>query len=291
MSQLQNIPVRFHNLGDKAPSDRTPFYIGLGTLKHPVEYSHLHYGLEIGAIKSGRGELYLAGRSYPMKAGDAYFFNGMHPHAHGADEGGAMENIYVHLKQESVILVPPPRNDLRLYEPFWYPPGVLTPVIRAPNPIHAHLLKARAEARSISTLADVRAWVSILSALVALAETIEPQIQDSHTRAKHLQRETIMTSLKFIHEHFMEPLSVEDIASQCGMSESHFSHQFTGVMHVAPVEYRNKLRITRACEKLATTRDKISAIALECGFNSLSQFNDLFRRITGISPNDLRKKS
>lgn len=290
MSQVQNLPVRFHNLGEKAPSDRMPFFIGQATLKHPVEYSHIHYGLEIGAVKAGKGELHLAGRSHPMKAGDVYFLNGMHPHAHGAAEGGTMDNLYVHLKQESVILVPPPKNDLRLYEPFWYPPGVLPPVVKAPNPIHGHLLKAFEESQSISTLADIRAWVSILSALVALAETIEPQIQDSHTKSKYLQRDTIMAALKFIHGHFTEPLSVEGIASHCNMSESHFSHLFTGVMHIAPVEYRNKLRITRACERLATTQDKISTIALECGFNSLSQFNDLFRRTTGVSPNDLRKK-
>jgi AraC-like DNA-binding protein/mannose-6-phosphate isomerase-like protein (cupin superfamily) len=290
MSGKELVRTIFHNLGEKTPSNTQPIYVGLGTLRHPVQYAHLHHGVEIGAVKSGNGMLYYSGKFYPMKPGDVYFVNSMHPHSHGTTGPGTMDLIYIQIKQEAVILVPPPKNDLRLYEPFWYPPGVLPPVIRKPNRLHADVLSAYRLFQTSPQLSSLRAWVHVLSALISLAETMEPLIRESHQNLAHPQRENIMRALQFIHDRYLDPISVEDMASQCNLSVSHFSHIFTQVMQISPVEYRNKLRITRSCEQLATTNIKVSAIALECGFNSLSQFNELFRRITGASPNELRKK-
>ena len=45
----------------------------------------------------------------------------------------------------------------------------------------------------------------------------------------------------------------------------------------------------RACARLAETDDKISDIALDCGFNNLSGFNRQFQQIAGMPPKDYRR--
>ncbi len=106
------------------------------------------------------------------------------------------------------------------------------------------------------------------------------------------QKETvpIAQSLDYISMHYMEPLKIEDLASNCHLSESHFRKIFSACMGMGPMEYLNMVRIRAACDQLKRTDDFVTDIANKCGFATFSTFIRNFKKITGVSPNEWRKR-
>ncbi len=100
----------------------------------------------------------------------------------------------------------------------------------------------------------------------------------------------IAQSLDYISMHYMEPLKIEDLADNCHLSESHFRKIFSACMGMGPIEYLNMVRIRAACDQLKRTDDFVTDIANKCGFSTFSTFIRNFKKITGVSPNEWRKR-
>ena len=84
------------------------------------------------------------------------------------------------------------------------------------------------------------------------------------------------------------PLSVSDLADQCGLSEKHFSVQFKKSTGFAPHQYITAKRIEEAKRLLTETSLPIAAVALAVGFSSPGYFSAAFKRETGINPVEYR---
>jgi AraC-like DNA-binding protein len=72
------------------------------------------------------------------------------------------------------------------------------------------------------------------------------------------------------------------------MRENAFSRSFRRATGQTFTEFVNGLRVARACRLLALTRQQVSSIRDEVGFNSISNFNRHFRRIKGMTPGEFR---
>ena len=290
ISPKPKIPVRAHNLGPLAASDQQPFYAGTAKLRNPIQYSHIHHGVEIGATISGNGLFYFNGKSYRQDEGDVYFISGAKAHSHGVEENGSnFENGYIHIRLDSILLLPPPKSDFTLYRPFLLLSKDFPPVIKAPNAIYPAIVNAIKAFSSEDPLQRIKSWLHILEALIHIAEYCRPHTDSMSPENGPRNIEAMNRSLDFIHQHWNESLTIGQIAKAAGMSPSHFAHIFTDEMHLSPIDYRNRLRIMRAMEMLTSSKGKVTTVAMECGFNSLSQFNTLFRRITGAAPNSFRR--
>lgn len=99
----------------------------------------------------------------------------------------------------------------------------------------------------------------------------------------------IQRSLAFMGEHYGEDLTLKQIADSSGYSESHFCHAFKEQTGHTPFGHLNRLRVIRASEQLELTGDRITDIAMRCGFDNISYFNRTFRKQMGISPGEYRK--
>ena len=97
-------------------------------------------------------------------------------------------------------------------------------------------------------------------------------------------------SIAYIQSHLTDKLSVNEIASNTGYSSSYFSHVFTQETGMSPYQFVVKCRIEQAQQLLKTTRQTIQEIAFLCGFNSAANFCYTFRRMTGTSPKEYRKR-
>ncbi len=93
----------------------------------------------------------------------------------------------------------------------------------------------------------------------------------------------------YIHANFHEDLSLESLAAMFYISPCYLSHQFKAVTHFNLMTYIQMTRIRNVEYKLISTNMKVSDIAESCGFTSFSQFNRIFKKISGISPSDFRK--
>ena len=90
--------------------------------------------------------------------------------------------------------------------------------------------------------------------------------------------------LSYIDSNYYENLSLSFAAGKMGFSESHFSKIFKKLTGINYVNYINLIRIEHAASQLKNTPDKVTDIAINCGFNNIRNFNRVFKSITGLTP-------
>src|SRR5262245_59901576 len=115
----------------------------------------------------------------------------------------------------------------------------------------------------------------------------EFQSATSRHRAEPVQ---IWKARRFIEQHSTEELSLRKVAKMVGISANHLSEKFKQVTGVNFVEYVARTRFQEACRLLHEGDLRISDIAFATGFQSLSQFNRVFKRFSGKSPTQYRLK-
>jgi len=81
-----------------------------------------------------------------------------------------------------------------------------------------------------------------------------------------------------------EHLPLAGLAAEAGMSAWHFLRVFRQIVGLTPHQYVLRTRLHRAAVRLRRTRDPVSEIALDAGFEDLSTFNRRFRRVIGVAP-------
>ena len=91
-------------------------------------------------------------------------------------------------------------------------------------------------------------------------------------------------ALDYIKSYYNQPISIEKLASMCGLSVSQFRSTFTNKFKMSPQKFILKIRIQMACRQLAQTDSDIATIAQECGFCDQSYFTRQFRTHTGMTP-------
>jgi AraC-like DNA-binding protein len=99
----------------------------------------------------------------------------------------------------------------------------------------------------------------------------------------------IWKARKFIEEHSNEELSLKRVARAVNISRNYLSEKFKEVTGVNFVEYVARVRFEKACELLENADPRISEIAFAVGFQSLSQFNRIFKKLSGKSPTAYRR--
>jgi AraC-like DNA-binding protein len=112
--------------------------------------------------------------------------------------------------------------------------------------------------------------------------------QVSLRNQNHAEPVEIWKARNFIDEHSEEEVSLTKIAKLVNISPNHLSDKFKEVTGVNFVDYIARTRTAKASELLDNSNLRISEIAFAVGFQSLSQFNRVFKKLTGKSPSAYR---
>lgn len=106
------------------------------------------------------------------------------------------------------------------------------------------------------------------------------------------QGERLQTVMNFVLEYYASPIKLEEVSSSVYMSKNAFCRFFKQRTNKTFFQFLSEVRIHHAKQKLLTQLDKsVNEIALECGFNSISNFNKQFKDITGNNPIYFRKSA
>ena len=100
----------------------------------------------------------------------------------------------------------------------------------------------------------------------------------------------VMKVRDFINTHINDELRLEQLANLVGMTPTAFSRFFKLRTGKNLSEYIVDIRLGHAARLLLDTADSVSEICWNCGFNTLSNFNRLFRKRKGCSPTEFREK-
>jgi AraC-like DNA-binding protein len=93
----------------------------------------------------------------------------------------------------------------------------------------------------------------------------------------------------FIAEHLDEALSLAQVARAANMSAFYFCKIFRATLGVTFTNYVARARVEKAKQILLNPHVRVSEAAYAAGFQSLSQFNRVFRRIAGEAPSAYRE--
>jgi len=150
--------------------------------------------------------------------------------------------------------------------------------------IVGELAQAAVEKKSDLSLDEIG---MMLAARFAAAASGESNRQDLSAR----ERRRAVEAALWISEHAPEPIDLAAIARLSGLSPFHFLRSFAKTIGVTPHQYLVRCRLQQAARLLAERERAITDIALDCGFNDLSNFIRTFRRAAGMSPRAFRRAS
>ena len=95
--------------------------------------------------------------------------------------------------------------------------------------------------------------------------------------------------IRLIHQSYTEGLQVQEYAEQVDLNYRYASNAIKELFGYSIKEYIARLRIAYARSNLIRTKDSITEIAYESGFQSMSRFYEWFDRICQTTPNDYRR--
>jgi AraC-like DNA-binding protein len=252
---------------------------------------HFHPEHQLTLVLRSHGHRVVGDSIAPLSAGDLVLVGGNVPHVwHQDPEAARGPRDAVH------AIVVRFRHDFLggdfLHKPEMQPLREL--LRRAQRGLQVTGRTRQAVAKRMQELAQSSSMARVIHLLAILDELARSKELKPLASAKFLpelqagDQDRMSRVLRHIHTHLMDDIAREDVAERASLSAGAFSRFFKTRTGKTLPQYVNELRIGRACSRLADTDDKISDIALDCGFANLSGFNRQFQRVTGMTPRKYR---
>ena len=92
----------------------------------------------------------------------------------------------------------------------------------------------------------------------------------------------VRQALAYIHRHYRETVTLEQLAAAAGYSSGYFCKLFKKVTGLSPLQYVVRCRLEQAKKRMLTTRDPLETIMLEVGFHNYGYFWRMFKAVYGL---------
>lgn len=99
----------------------------------------------------------------------------------------------------------------------------------------------------------------------------------------------IVATKEYLNDNLQKKISLDALSRDIGISKYYLHRLFSEFNGETPNGYLTKIRLEYAKNKLQTSKDPISEIAMACGFDHTAYFSNLFKKHTGLSPSQFRK--
>lgn len=115
------------------------------------------------------------------------------------------------------------------------------------------------------------------------------KIKEPHV-AVNQDTERIRKMMDYMHSHYSEKVELSQVAGQAGIGERECLRCFQRILQISPMQYLLKYRILQGASMLLTGEDSIAEIAIQAGFDSPSNFTQMFKRFYKYTPTEYRKR-
>ncbi len=154
------------------------------------------------------------------------------------------------------------------------------------SPLDANLLDA---AVRLVRLLDSPAEVRVLRPLITREIVYRLLMGEQGNRLRHLallggHTDGIAEAIERLRREFHQPLRIDNLARELGMSVSGFHHQFKAVTAMSPLQFQKQLRLQEARRLMIGEHLDAAGAGLRVGYDDASQFSREYKRLFGQPP-------
>lgn len=124
--------------------------------------------------------------------------------------------------------------------------------------------------------------------LAAFAIQLSDLLNRLLTEEANSEPQIVVKAKRFVNAHLEEKLSLDSVSSHVGVSPFYFCKLFKQATDMTLTEYVNRRRVEWAKRKLINPNARVTEVAFDVGFQSVSQFNRSFLKYVGVSPTRFR---
>ncbi|ABK98433.1 helix-turn-helix transcriptional regulator [Pelobacter propionicus] len=162
----------------------------------------------------------------------------------------------------------------------------------------AAALTIPATPQMLRTAADILAHsvrpdnlLPVMSGALDLLRQIAHSRELSRVPSADREKSAVDAACKLLEASMDNPPSLEELATQVGMSATRFKQAFSRIRGVPPFAYLRNLRLERAMCLLRYEGLRVTEVALEVGYNNFSHFAKIFEARFGIVPSRVRRET
>jgi AraC-like DNA-binding protein len=259
----------------------------------PYFYPHLHRHEEIQLtlILKGEGTLLIGNNMHPFGPNEVYLIGANMPHEFKSDasyfEPGSDKQVHTLTiffntkgKLANLFDLPELKN---VY--FFFSSNYRG--FRVPQHFFTEISNRILSIKYTNGMDQLIQFFQLLKSLSAI-ENICPLTSGEEPKSfSDFEGVRIGNIYNFIMKHFNRDISLDEVAATAFMTPQAFCRYFKKHTRVTFVTFLNEVRINEACKKILDgTYGSISSVAYECGFNSITNFNRVFKTIIGKSPKE-----
>lgn len=227
---------------------------------------------------------------HPFKENDIFFLGANQPH------------VFKSMSQDGLL------NESRSISIFFDPNGKLKSLFslgefdslnhfiqsnsrgfKVPDTYFQQISERVVQLKEADELDKLMQFFYLLRSLAMISKEIDPlcveRIEFNHESSSGVSRITLICN--YIKENFKNELTLEDVANYANLTPQAFCRYFKKHCGVTFVSYLNRIRIKEVCNQLNEDHlESVSFIAYNCGFNSITNFNRVFKQIRGCNPKE-----
>ncbi|MDR2469984.1 MAG: AraC family transcriptional regulator [Tannerella sp.] len=276
----------------------TPAFVllNIGYAVHQADWNYKHVNspfARIYSVREGQAKLHLQNRSYELTPGHLYFIPPFTLHSYECHDYYAL--YYIHVYES-------PFSSFRMMEDYHFPVEIedsaldvqLVERLLAINPGRELTQYDPSDYDNSSTLMrmimrDAHTPVHVMYENRGILFQLLSRFF-RYASPKYQATDRIRRTLHYIGENIDRPIHISELLEICCLSKDHFIRLFKKEMQVTPVEYINQKKIEKAQWMVIAGRQPMKDIAYGLSFESVSYFNRLFRKYTGMTPKEYRKQ-
>ena len=287
------------------PSKDLPFYIGK---YYHTNFSdlkiHTHDFIEIVYVDDGKGYHIYNDVTYPVSKGELYIINSRTPHCFYPTDKSNSEHLVVYnlcflpefissINIHLPILVE--LTDIMLYKSLYPDEIIYSPDLKLSGSMRTEIEQLYEKMYLEFTSKGINYVELLRLSLCELLLKIHRFYQQNHASPESAvikyRHQLIPDCIQYLRENYSKKVTIEELSNNFFLSKSYLSSLFKKATGSGVVEYLQHIRIERACELLTNTTLSITEISTQVGYTDYRFFNKSFKKITGVTAHEYRKKN
>lgn len=258
-------------------------------LPHFYPHLHRHQEIQLTWIIKGEGTLVAENNMHAFRPNDIFWISANQPHV---------------FKSDASYFFPKSRKNVTALVLFFNPDGELSALFDLPEikAIRAFIMQNKCgfkmPARHTTEISNLMMrmyeskgvdqlllFLEMFKRIIKYKQ-LEPLSINTplHNYSEH-EGIRIGTIYNYVMQHYEQQISLNDVAKQAHMTRQAFCRYFKKHTLLTFLAFLKQVRVNEACKKLTDgTYDCIATVAYNCGFNSVANFNRVFKSTIGKSP-------